>query len=103
MSHTTFGSLTQAFVSSTKRILVRDLSKTPSTLQRHEDDLFESYNQIIKLVVEVYPNLKELNQIEVRQQLFDLRDKFKNCADKLRLILELDDNILVPIQKRQIL
>lgn len=103
MSISRFASLNTAFINATKRILVRDLSRTPTTLKRHEDDLFESYNKIISLVIGVYSKLPERNQIETRQQLFELRDKFKICAEKLGLILELDNNILAFIEKRQIL
>lgn len=98
-----FTTYKEDFIKVTKRILVRELSNNPKTLQSHEDDLFSTYNEIVKIAARSYTLVKEQQQLEIQQQLFEVRDKFKICADKLGLILEYNNNILEELNKNQIL
>lgn len=95
--------LKQKFINTTRRILERDLSKNPSTLQSQETDLLNSYNQIVKTGSKAYLKLDDRKKAEVQIQLFNLRDKLRLCIDKLGLVVEFSNDIFVVITPKDII
>lgn len=91
------------FLNATRRILERELSKNPTTLQSQESDLFTSYNHIIKTAHGAFNKLNDRRKAEVQLQLFNLRDKLRLCIDKLGLVVDFSDNVFVIITSKHII
>lgn len=95
--------LKKNFIKATRRILERDLSKNPTTLQSQEHDLFNSYNCIIKTAQGAFTKLDERKQAECQLQLYNIRDKLRICINKLGVVLDLPNNAFGIITKNSII
>lgn len=95
--------LKKSFLNATRRILERDLSKNPTTLQSQEHDLFNSYNRIVKTAQSAFTKLDDRKQAECQLQLYNIRDKLRLCINKLGVVLDIQDNAFGIITKSSII
>lgn len=95
--------LCKSFLKYSKRVLKKNISKNPITLHRYEVDLIESYNDILGYVDKNLDKFTEIQTIETKQILKDLRYKFVKCFSNLRIRIQLDKQILKLVTEENIL
>lgn len=81
----------------------RELSRNPNTILSQETDLFQTYNDIIRLTNTYFNQISEKQKIECQTQLYSIRDKLKQCLLKLGLSVRIDTDAFTYITKRDIL
>lgn len=90
------------FINSTKKVLKREISKNPNTLDKYKTEITENYNNLIQHLATIHALYGKPERELIETQFIYLRSKLAKCYLKLECNLKIPTKIFGTIQLEEI-
>lgn len=98
----TFDKLLGVFATVKKRIIKKELSTNPDTLDGYKRDIIQAHDNIVDYARQVFDELDNENKLKYREKLIYIRDKIIECFGRLSLNVVVSRDLLARIDENKI-